>query len=466
MNNICEVGFMKHSPWIIRSVCVSAAALLSCPLMAAEPGPVAPKVLWVLKLQEHFVAAPVVADGRLFVSGLAAFNSGAIHALAIEPDAKQRVLWTKSPPYLKLPTVSAPAIVDGKLIFGDGMHQTDGAVLHCLLADSGRPVWQLPMPGQLVHLEGSPAVVEGKLYMGGGSAGVFCVDIGRVSLDGKELTLAETQAVLEKQWKVLLEKYELEKKQDPDFAIPPSEDSLPKPAPKLIWNVGRDKWHVDSSVAVSGDRLLAASAYLDNERLGDRALYCLKTTDGSMLWKAPLKYNPWGGPTVAGKLVVLCSSSIRLDPKDLKGAKGEISAHDLETGEVRWRKEIPGGLVSSAAVAGDSVVCTATDGKLRAFSVKTGSPLWTYPAGPMFAGASIAGDTVYAADLLGVVHAVGLTDGQSRWKLNLATDPAVAAPGMIYGTPLVQGGRLYVASCNLEGPDQRRPGAVVCIGEK
>src|SRR5919204_573107 len=85
--------------------------------------------------------------------------------------------------------VSSPGVAKGRLVFGDGMHQTDGATLHCLQADGGLPLWQLPVPGKLVHLEGSPTVAEGRVYIGGGAAGVLCADLNRVTLDGKEMDL-------------------------------------------------------------------------------------------------------------------------------------------------------------------------------------------------------------------------------------------------------------------------------------
>src|SRR5262249_35154319 len=115
-------------------------------------GPTAPKVLWVHKSAEHFIAAPVPAGDRIYVSGLGAFNVSTFYALAVDLKATPRVAWSKTTPYLKLPTVSSPALVEGKLVFGDGMHQTDGASLHCLRAEKGLPLWQLPLPGKLVHL--------------------------------------------------------------------------------------------------------------------------------------------------------------------------------------------------------------------------------------------------------------------------------------------------------------------------
>ncbi len=76
------------------------------------------------------------------------------------------------------------------------------------------------------------------------------------------------------------------------------------------------------------------------------ARYALKMADGETAWKAELKFNPWGGATVAGDLVIVPGSSIGYYYKELKGAKGDITAFDLKTGEQRWRKEIPTGAYS------------------------------------------------------------------------------------------------------------------------
>jgi len=70
------------------------------------------------------------------------------------------------------------------------------------------------------------------------------------------------------------------------------------------------------------------------------------------------------------------------------------------------------------------------------------------------------------ADSARAADAFALADGGEKWKLDLGDDPAVKSPGMIYGGPVVHGGRLYVATCNLEGPLASKPTVVVCIGEK
>ena len=92
--------------------------------------------------------------------------------------------------------------------------------------------------------------------------------------------------------------------------MPPTDGSLPKPAPVLVWQQGKDKWHVDAPVAVAGDNVLVASAFLDKEKAGDRPLFCLDAKTGDIKWRTPLPINPWGGPSVSGNTVVVSGSTI------------------------------------------------------------------------------------------------------------------------------------------------------------
>src|SRR5262249_51698067 len=156
---------------------------------------------------------------------------------------------------------------------------------------------------------------NGRAYIGGGAAGVLCIDLEHVTLDGKDMDLAAIQKLLDQKWKDLQARYEADKKKDPDFAVPPNEDQLPKPAPRLAWQQGQGKWHVDAPVTAAGDRVLAASAFLTKEQAGDLALFCLDAATGAVRWRAPLRINPWGGPSVDGNLVVIGGSTIGYDPR-------------------------------------------------------------------------------------------------------------------------------------------------------
>lgn len=432
------------------------------------PGPVKPVVQWVAQSTENYVASPVPIGTDLLLPALGALNSGVVNCLPMTPKDPKAVkpTWTKGPPLLRLPTVSSPAVVDGKIIFGDGMHQTDGAILYCFPADGGYLLWALSLPGRLVHLEGSPSVAGGKVYVGGGAAGVLCVDLNNLTLDGKDVAIKDVPALQAAHWKKLQAKYEEEKKKDPDFAVPPTENDLLKPAPKTIWTQGQKRWHVDAPLLVAGDKVLVASAFLDKEKEGERAVFCLNAADGKEVWKAPLTYNPWGGPTLAGDTVIVTTSTIAYDAKAIDEAKGEVVALDLATGKEKWKKAVPGGVLGCAATTEDAAVFTCTDGKLRAFDLKDGSRKSIYNANAgFFAPPALVGNTAYVADLKGVVHAVDLKTGAGLWTLDLGQDP-VKLPGMNYGGIAVHGGKLYLATCNLEGPFARQPTAVVCIGGK
>jgi outer membrane protein assembly factor BamB len=433
------------------------------------PGPRKPKVLWAHESKADFVAPLVPGAKDLYASSLGTFGTPGFFALSLDSAGQKQIRWSKGPPLLRHPIAGAPALVRGHtdlLVFGDGFHSDEGSSLRCLRAADGFPLWHLPVAGKLVHFEGAPTFADRRLYVGGGNAGVLCVDPNRVTFDGKEQDLAVVEPVLEQLWKNLLARYEVEKKKDPRFALPPDESILPLPVPNQLWQQGKDRWHIDAPVAVVENRVLAASAHLDEEKIGERSLLCLRSADGTVLWKVPLKFNPWAGPTVGPYVLVGCSS-IRLDPKVVAEARGEVIAVELDTGKVKWRKDVPGGVLSSVAVTDGLAIFTATDGRVRAWDAFTGSEKWTYDARtPFFAGAAVTDKVVYAADLKGVVHAIGLADGKKQWTLNLADEPAIRSVGMVYGSPAVRGGRLFLATCNLDDGAGRTANVVVCIGER
>lgn len=427
-----------------------------------------PQVEWAMKSDEHFVASPVPAGDSILFSAIGAFNRPNVMSFALNPKDGKAVkpTWNKTAPFLRLPTVSSPAVVGDKIIFGEGMHQTDGAVLYCVPADGGFPFWAMNIPGELVHMEGSPAISQGKVYVGGGAAGVVCVELDRVVLDGKEMNASEVPALQTAQWKALQAKYEQDKKKDPDFAIPPTEDKLLKPSPKLVWTQGKSKWHVDAPLLVVGDKVLVASAYLEKEKLGERALFCLDAATGKELWKSPLTNNPWGGPSVIDDTVVITTSSISFDPKIVEGAKGEIVAIDLKTGKEKWKKNVPAGVLGCASLTKDHAVFAATDGKLRTFSLTDGSRVSIYDCkAPVFAPPALVGNIAYVPDLKGVLHAVDTKTGLPQWTFDLGKEP-VKLPGMNYGGVTVHGGKIYLGTCNLEGAYSRSPTAVMCLGGK
>ena len=431
-----------------------------------KPGPRSPKVLWSYSPGDSFIASPATDGKHLFISGLGAFNTPSFHALPLEAQGAPKELWSKRPPSLKQPIVCSPAVANNQVIFGDGMHQTSGAVLHCLSSSDGKPVWQFTIPGDLVHIESSPMIAGGKIYFAGGAAGVLCIDPARISIEGRETDAASARQIIDARWKHLREQYEKDKAKDPDFAIEPTEDALPKAEPKKLWQKGANQWHVDAAPNLAGNRLLVASAFLEEERVGKRALLCLDPATGETAWSRDLDLNPWSGPTVAGNTVIVGASNIRLDPRLLPG-KGQVIALDLATGDVKWKKDLPGAIVAPIAVAANLAIVPCGDNKVRAFDVATGDEKWSYTAGSaFFAGAAVSSDTAYLADLKSTLHAINLKDGKPLWKIDLAKEESVKTTGAVYGSPILAAGRLYLATCQLDAAAGSGKTSVICIGEK
>src|SRR5260370_34021889 len=131
------------------------------------------------------------------------------------------------------------------LVFGDGLPTSYVSLHRCVRASDGFPLWQLPVAGDLVHFEGTPTIAHGKLYVGGGNAGVLCVESGKGTLEGRGHDLPAVQAALAKRWKELGAKHEVEKKKDPEFALPPDESLLARPAPTRIWQQGDGRSDAD-----------------------------------------------------------------------------------------------------------------------------------------------------------------------------------------------------------------------------
>jgi outer membrane protein assembly factor BamB len=420
----------------------------------------------VVKSQDHFVASLVPVKDGVHLAGIGAFNRPTISVFPIAAMSPPQPRWTKSAPYLKLASVSSPAVAGDYLVFGDGMHQDSGGVLHCLHSATGKPLWQLTLPGDLIHLEGAPLISGGKVFVGGGAAGVLCVELEKATLGGKDHDLPAIAKMQDARWKELGAKYEEAKAKKDDFAIPPDDSQLLRFAPKKVWQKGADRWHVDAPVNLAGDMLLVPTSFLDKEKVGERALYALNAATGETLWKRDLAYNPWGGATIAGDRAIVPGSSIGYYLKQLRGARGDVTALDLKTGEVRWRKEITtGGVLGCISVADGLAVCTATDGKVRAYKLADGERAWIYDAkAPLFAPPAVADGVVYVADIAAAVHAIDLKTGAGKWTLSLAKE--TGAPGMVYGGVTIHGGKLIVATCNLEGPSLGKETVIVCVGSR
>lgn len=91
----------------------------------------------------------------------------------------------------------------------------------------------------------------------------------------------------------------------------------------------------------------------------------LDAATGEVLWKTPTPQGGfWTAPAVSDGLVMLGDRA------------GVFYAFDAQTGEIRWRIETGGPILSTAAVKDGKVFFASEDMHAYAVDVKTGEPLW------------------------------------------------------------------------------------------
>jgi hypothetical protein len=135
-------------------------------------------------------------------------------------------------------------------------------------------------------------------------------------------------------------------------------------------------------------------------------------------------------------------------------------------------RNYPGGILSSVAIRDGVAFFTTTEGIVRAVEVNNGRQLWAYKAansffaGPAVAGGMDNGGVVYAADLGGVLYALSFETGQLLWSHDVGKDAIVQTPGMVFGSPVVRGQEIFLATCNIQGENADKPGAVIAISDK
>lgn len=257
------------------------------------------------------------------------------------------------------------------------------------------------------------------------------------------------------------------------FADEPAEPPTPlaEITPSLevrtVWSTDVGGGHSGRTLAlvpqVGGDRVFAATAR--------GRVVALDASSGSTEWRTEVDAPLSAGPGVGGGVVVVGS------------VDGDVFALQADTGSVRWRTRVSSEVLAPPAVGRGVVVVRTVDGRLHGLDVKSGNRLWLYEnpvplltlrgtgaptltrelaiAGfdggrlvallaqdgrPVWEGRLaaprgrsdlermvdidsapvVAGDTVYAVALHGMVAALEVTTGKPRWQREMSSHAGLA----------------------------------------
>jgi outer membrane protein assembly factor BamB len=167
-------------------------------------------------------------------------------------------------------------------------------------------------------------------------------------------------------------------------------------------------------------------AYVGNARETIRAL---DMRDGTVVWRHD---------TPGGKMA--SSPAVWRETVVVHGMDGRVQVLRRSDGTVLWSYRVGSPVESSPVVVGRGIdVFGAWNGTLTALDLRTHRVRWRRALGcKITSSAAFSQGTLYIGDYCGRLLAVRASDGRLRWSRSVN--------GRVYGTPAVAGGRVFVPS--------------------
>ena len=195
-------------------------------------------MIWTFEAIERGVilSAPLVAGECVYI---AAAQSDVLHqfgTLYCLDREHGKIMWSFNNNGNMKQVFSSPALANGRLFIGEGLHEDTDCRVFCLDAASGHELWSFVTKS---HTESSPRLANGCVYFGAGDDGVYCLE-------------QETGVV---RW---------------HFAGP----------------------HVDTTPTVVGNRVYAGSGY------GTTEMFCLDVASGKPIWRTASDLPVFGSAAV------------------------------------------------------------------------------------------------------------------------------------------------------------------------
>jgi outer membrane protein assembly factor BamB len=198
---------------------------------------------------------------------------------------------------------------------------------------------------------------------------------------------------------------------------------------------GRRLWRIHTGLIESSPllvgKMLYFCAYLDDK---SGYVYAVNTRTRQVVWSAFVPAKVTSSPSLQGRTLYLATYG------------GYVYAYDALTGKPHWRSPTLAdlfhnrGFYATPAIAWGRVLIGGLDGRMYAFSQRTGRLLWTRNlSGMVYSSAALWKQTVYVGSFTGGLYALKAATGAVRWRF----DPPETH---VLGSPTVFGGLVYFAT--------------------
>ena len=141
-----------------------------------------------------------------------------------------------------------------------------------------------------------------------------------------------------------------------------------------------------------------------------------------------------------------------------------LSTAEVPRLKLKWAFAYPGMMAwGQPTVVGGRVFVSSSNGEVYALDAATGCTLWTFNASApvrtaLTIGKGRAGPVAYFGDMSGGVYAVDADSGRQLWRIKADQHPATR----ITGSPVLDGGRLYVPVSSVEEGSASQPAYACC----
>ena len=208
--------------------------------------------------------------------------------------------------------------------------------------------------------------------------------------------------------------------------------------PKTLWHV--TGIHVDASPTLDDGRVFVGSVLGDVYQ--ETAAMAVDARSGDMLWRIPAPLPVAASPAAAAGRVYFTLASGKLN-EDAEVPDGRLWCLNAEDGGKLWEFRAAGGIFGSPVLGDGLVFCAARDGFCYAFETAKGDPAWKQDLGePVVTTPIVSGGRVFVLTIGGSLVALNANSGDILWRL----DDVRSDDGDVYSSPVLVGGRLYVAS--------------------
>ena len=151
----------------------------------------------------------------------------------------------------------------------------------------------------------------------------------------------------------------------------------------------------------------------------------------------------FAGDGLTGKTSVFVATY--QDPEDDDDIEANLFAIDSTTGTRNWAAPVPGQVVGSPTLIGNTLVVSTTDGLLYALTLEADERALPRTAwrefeadGKIWSAATASNGTLYFGTMEHTVYAVDAEEGTERWSFEVG--------GAVVGSPLVINGTVYVGA--------------------